>query len=66
MTTELKLMPDHEHDWRFAALLLQDRKHKITDMPMKRPSVLLVCGCGEQRHDWVIAPAEDTESRPLS
>lgn len=48
----------HEHVWLFAGLLPHQRKHVITNEMMTMVSVLMVCGCGGQRHSWMAPPPE--------
>lgn len=53
---------DGHHRFQPAGILMQARKHVITQAMMQRPSIVLVCPCGAIAHAWVPSPPEDEET----
>lgn len=55
------MIEGHEHDYRPAGVLSQQRKHVVTGEPMVRPSLVLLCSCGHIKHLWIPEPEETPE-----
>lgn len=52
---------DHQHAYVPAGILAQSRKHVVTQVVMQRPSLVMLCPCGDIQHKWVPDPGEDEE-----
>lgn len=42
---------------------MQERIHALTNARMQRPSLVMLCPCGDLQNKWVPSPAEDTEGQ---
>lgn len=46
-----------DHVWRFGTVIMHPVHNVISGQSLARPSVLMVCYCGAQNHEYVIDPS---------